>query len=186
MKHKDDFIMFVSIMTFVCIAIIVMLKANNNENDTNYQSNDNNTSGKDKVISVLLKRGFEDYDDDRKMYYSRRSMLAPNGGACEGAEIVHFGDDEYEVHMICYLNGYLAYERTETYNWKYDTIATTINEYNEYNGNLIRSINASIDRTGKFSCNINNCEDYRSSMLILKGTFLDIINEANVTTYDID
>lgn len=213
MNNKNDIAFAIIVVIFCCIIGIVVgvsiTKNNNthnnyndyndtsnnyndnNYNDNNYNDTNNNTqnNGKDKLIEVLKNQGYVDYAGDQVIYYRNMGVMNPYGeGACAGTTLFNFRDYQYQIIFACYVNDNLAYERTETHNWKDNTLNTIINQYDYYGGQQVNTlyVNASINQYGSFTCNINNCDNYKTSMIELKNQFSNILYEANVSIYDID
>lgn len=213
MNNKNDIAFAIIVVIFCCIIGIVVgvsiTKNNNthnnyndyndtsnnyndnNYNDNNYNNTNNNTqnNGKDKLIEVLKNQGYVDYAGDQVIYYRNMGVMNPYGeGACAGTTLFNFRDYQYQIIFACYVNDNLAYERTETHNWKDNTLNTIINQYDYYGGQQVNTlyVNASINQYGSFTCNINNCDNYKTSMIELKNQFSNILYEANVSIYDID
>lgn len=203
MNNKNDIVFAIIVVIFCCIIGIVVgvsITKNNNThnnyndyNDTsnNYNDTNNNTqnNGKDKLIEVLKNQGYVDYAGDQVIYYRNMGVMNPYGeGACAGTTLFNFRDYQYQIIFACYVNDNLAYERTETHNWKDNTLNTIINQYDYYGGQQVNTlyVSASINQYGSFSCNINNCDSYKTSMIELKNQFSNILYEANVSIYDID
>lgn len=159
----------------------------NNNIENNTTNNTNVKSARDKLIDVLLKYGYKDYAGDRTLYYTKREIMAPNGnGYCIGTDSVHFGAKNFEVKFLCYSNNTLAYDRTETYSWETYTLSSKVYEYNEYNGQLINYVNVTSDTNLNLSCNINNCDEYKKSLIDQGNYFAGLLSEAGISAVDLD
>lgn len=184
-NNKPNIFLYIIITTIIIItSIIIGIVIAKNVLNTTEDNNDKKTNyiiARDKVIDVLILRTYKDYNNDKSMYYKADSFSEDNIG-CAGSRIVDFYKMNFEVYFVCYQNEKLAYERKETYYWKENKITTAEKTYADMitQQPIYSEVNATIDNNGNFTCNINNCTDYKTSMETVKNEFLTILSQSNV------
>lgn len=164
----------------------------NNQSKTNNNETANVKSPKDKLVDLLLKEGFMEYNGSKTFYYSLTSIPVSfipgyEGADCAGTDMIHFESKFYSSAFICKKYGVEVYKVEENYYWEENGSTWESTEYDYNNGNrkLVEEIKAYIDENGNFNCNIANCDYAKNHMYSLKNEFFKILEEANVSVKEI-
>ena len=111
-----------------------------------------------------------------------------DGTYCVVGRSMQFNNARFEDHYICTnTDGNTVLEGTEAYIIGAEAVVGYRKFYTYPNGVQTLTINAEygLDQNGNFTCNNNDCNTERTSVIILRNDFKALLNLANITEYEL-